>query len=242
MIKKIIKSHLIPRENYLFGFADMKGFVDEKFGNFSYGISVARKLDDNIIDLIKKGPTVEYYDHYNQVNDELLDVSQKIAEDLNRINIQTIVIRPTVTTEELDSIYKETQRTEVSHKMVATRAGLGWIGKTGLLVTKVFGPRLRLTTILTNTVLTPESKPYDMSECGTCRICVKCCPARAANGKSWNILVDRDKFLNANKCREMCAAFGKEALNKESHICGICMAVCPVGIKKMAGKTSGLAN
>jgi epoxyqueuosine reductase len=242
MIKEILKNHLIPREDYLFGFANLKGLIDGKFGDFYYAISILKKLDDNIIDSIKTGPNFDYFNHYNKVNDELFSVASKIADDLERNNIKTIVIKPTVSTEELEPDYKNTLRTDFSHKMAATRAGLGWIGKTDLLVTRVLGPRVRMATILTNKKLEPESKPYEVSACGSCQVCVLACPAKAANGKPWNILVDRDKFFNPFKCREMCNEFGETRLKHDIRLCGICMAVCPFGAKKMAGVSSGLAN
>ena len=68
--------------------------------------------------------------------------------------------------------------------MVATRAGLEWIGKTDLLITKKFGPRLRLTSILLKDRVIPESKHIDISRCGTCNICVEICPAKQQTEKS----------------------------------------------------------
>jgi epoxyqueuosine reductase len=242
MVKEILKSVLIPRADYLFGFANLNGLIDKKYADLVYGISIIKKLDDKIIDPIVGGPTLEYYNYYNKVNQELYGVSLQIAEKLEQKDIKTKVIKPTIATEELDSVYKETLRTDLSHKMVATRAGLGWIGKTDLLVTRIFGPRIRLTTILTNKAMESQSKPFDVSECGSCHICVNACPARAANGKLWDIMIDRDKFFDAFKCREMCQEFGRTRLNRDVRICGICVAVCPIGKKKSAGVSSGLAN
>ena len=34
------------------------------------------------------------------------------------------------------------------HKLAAVRAGLGWIGKSSLLITRKYGPRVRLSTVL----------------------------------------------------------------------------------------------
>ncbi|MBN2173703.1 MAG: epoxyqueuosine reductase [Bacteroidales bacterium] len=242
MIKEIVKSHLNPIEKYVVGFADLSGLIDKQFGDYVYGISIGRKLDDEIVDKIKEGPTLEYYNHYNEINKELFELSAAIANSLEKRNVKTKIIRPTVTTEELDTKYSDTLRTELSHKMVATRAGLGWIGKTDLLVTHIFGPRLRFTTILTNTPLETESKPIEKSLCGNCNICVTACPANAANGKKWNILTDRDEFFNARKCREKAKELAWEKLKTNVRICGICVAVCPIGTKKMAGGEAGLAN
>jgi hypothetical protein len=48
MIEKILKAHLLPEEGYIFGFADMTGLVDTKFKGFNYGISIGKRLDDQL--------------------------------------------------------------------------------------------------------------------------------------------------------------------------------------------------
>jgi epoxyqueuosine reductase len=228
-IVKIIRKHLIPADNYIYGFADLTGLLDVKFTGFNYGISLGRKLDDSIVNNIAGGPTQEYYLHYRNVNEELSMLSGRISSELNEHNIETINISPTVSSEELDTTYFNTLRTDLSHKMVATRAGLGWIGKTDLLITKKFGPRLRLSTILLRDRLIPESRPIDTSRCGTCNICVEICPAKAANGKTWDITVKREEFYDAWKCRTQCAEFGRSRLSLDARVCGICVAACPIG-------------
>jgi epoxyqueuosine reductase QueG len=116
--------------------------------------------------------------------------------------------------------------------MVATRAGLGWIGKTDLFISKEFGPRLRLVSILLKTPVKSESNPVNISRCGYCNICVDICPAKAANGKLWDITVDREEFFDPWKCRNQCVEFGITRLGIDARICGICVAVCPVGREK----------
>ena len=195
-----------------------------------YGISIGRRLDDSIIDGIKEAPTIEYFHHYETINVELQISSEDIAFELNQIGIGAIAIKPTISTNssEFDQ-YLPTLRYEISHKMVATRAGLGWIGKTDLFISKDFGARLRLTSILINKEVEPESKPIDKSRCGKCNICVEKCPAQAATGQLWDINTDRDIFFDAFKCREKCSEFGKGVLRIDKRICGICVSVCPIG-------------
>jgi len=229
MIEKILKSHLIPSENYIYGFADLTGLLNKKFKGFNYGISIGRRLNYAIVDNIIDGPTKEYYSHYRQINEDLALLSQRISADLNNHNFETINIAPTVSTDDLDTIYFNTLRTDVSHKMVATRAGLGWIGKTDLLITKRFGPRLRLTSILLKSPVIPKSKPIDISRCGTCIICVEICPAKAATGRIWDITVEREDFFDPWKCRNQCAEFGRLRLGMDARVCGICVAACPKG-------------
>jgi epoxyqueuosine reductase QueG len=231
IINNILKEHLLPVENYIFGFADLTGLLQNKFIGFNYGISIGRKLDYKIVDKVNNGPTPEYYSHYRQINKNLSLLTKKISDDLNKNDIETLKIDPTVSTSELDSVYSKTLRTDLSHKMVATRAGLGWIGKTDLFISREFGPRLRLVSILLKSPVKPKLKPVDMSRCGNCSICVDICPAKAANGKLWEIKVDREEFYDPWKCRNQCAEFGRNRLGLDVRICGICVAACPIGQK-----------
>jgi epoxyqueuosine reductase QueG len=228
IIDDILKEHLLPAENYIFGFADLTGLLLNKFDGFNYGISIGCKLDYEIVDKVINGPTPEYYSHYRQINKDLSLLTKKISDDLNNNNIETLKINPTVSTSELDSVYFNTLRTDLSHKMVATRAGLGWIGKTDLFISREFGPRLRLVSILLKNPVIPKLKPVDVSRCGNCSICVDICPAEAANGKPWDITVDREEFYDPWKCRNQCAEFGRNILGLDVRICGICVAACPI--------------
>jgi len=228
-IEEIILKHLNPVENYIYGFADLNGLLDKKFEGFNWGISIARKLDTSIVDTIINGPTKEYYSHYRQINVELELLTNAIKCDLEKSNIESLDIEPTVTTSDLDSKYSLMLRTDVSHKMVATRAGLGWIGKTDLFISKKAGPRLRLVSMLIKTPVFPRSKPIDKSRCGTCNLCVEICPAKAANGLLWDINVKREDFFDPWKCRKQCSEFGRIKLGLDVRICGMCIAACPIG-------------
>jgi epoxyqueuosine reductase len=81
-----------------------------------------------------------------------------------------------------------------------------------------------------------DAIPIDESECGKCNICVAKCPAKAASGRSWNISIQRSEFFDAFKCREMCNELARKKLNVDARICGICVAVCPVGNKPCVSK------
>jgi epoxyqueuosine reductase len=228
-IEEILSKHLSPIENYIYGFADLNGLLDKKFDGFNWGISIGRKLDNSIVDPIINGPTKEYYSHYRQINVELELLTRAISIDLNANNIESLDIEPTVSTSDLDSKYSAMLRTDISHKMVGTRAGLGWIGKTDLFISKAVGPRLRLVSILIKTPVIAKSKPIDKSRCGTCSMCVDICPAKAANGLLWDINVKREDFFDPWKCRKQCAEFGRTRLGMDARVCGMCVAACPVG-------------
>jgi epoxyqueuosine reductase QueG len=97
----------------------------------------------------------------------------------------------------------------------------------------MFGPRLRLVSILLKTPVKAKTKPIDKSRCGTCNICVEICPVKAASGKLWDTTVEREEFFDPWKCRTQCAEFGRVKLGLNARICGMCVAVCPIGQKKV---------
>jgi len=232
MISDIVKRNLIPEADFVFGFADLNGLIPRKFNGYRYGISIGKRLDDRIIDNIKEGPTIEYYNYYNQVNKELAELTRRIESDLIENKIESNVIEPTVNqAEEKYKDYLKTLTVDISHKLVATRAGLGWIGKTDLFISEKFGPRLRLVTILLKQYTGTPSVPVNESRCGRCVICVEKCPAKAASGKLWNITTHRDEFFDAQKCRKKCSELARQRLNVDERICGLCVAVCPLGGK-----------
>ncbi|MCX7788385.1 MAG: epoxyqueuosine reductase [Spirochaetes bacterium] len=225
-----------PDSVYLVGFARLEGLLPARWSQFPYGISLARKLDDAIINELSAGPTLEYFQLYHRINDELNQKTVKIATLLQEEGIDALAVPATVSDHELDEEYHRTLRYPLSHKMVATRAGLGWIGKTDLLVTPTFGPRVRLASILVSEAFTIPGKPFDESLCGDCSVCVKSCPAQAANGTVWTIHTDRNEFFDPFRCRDYCRKISFQRLGKEISLCGLCLYLCPKG--RSTGKRS----
>ena len=232
MIQNILKNHLRPSSDFIYGFADLHGLLDKEYEGYSYGISIGKKLDAAVVDTVKDFPTQEYYRHFKSLNVELSSLSEKICNDLRQAGIRCIGIFPSISPDSKEfETYLKKLRYKFSHKMVATRAGLGWIGKTDLFISAQFGPRLRLTSILVDHHLETKLPVIDKSRCGSCEICLQNCPAQAATGVLWDIHTDRDVFFNAHKCREKCKEFGEKLIGKDALVCGICVSVCPHGKK-----------
>ena len=217
--------------DFIIGFAKVENLVAAKYLKYKYAVSIGLKLDNKIIDTIKTGPDIEYYNHYKHINRELYNCISKISNELAQHKIENLPIKPTFEDDELDDSYFETLRTDFSHKLVATRAGLGWIGKSDLFISREFGPRLRLASILLRDEIDYCRTPIEKSECNTCNICVKKCPAGAISGKLWNTNIDRDIFYDAIKCRTKAIELSKNNMNKKISLCGICISVCPIGQK-----------
>lgn len=123
----------------------------------------------------------------------------------------------------------ETYTGLVPHKTAAHLAGLGWIGKSALLVTKGCGPRVRFATVYTDAPL-PTDRPQK-TRCGTCSVCVDACPAHAFTGNNFDYEKSRDHIYDAEACNvymkeRRLSLLGKTVFGGN---CGLCIQVCPFG-------------
>jgi epoxyqueuosine reductase QueG len=115
-----------------------------------------------------------------------------------------------------------------SFKYAAVQAGLGWIGKSGVLITKEFGPRVRLAAILLDYPLDCGS-PITKSLCGSCQACVDACLWGVIKGVNWNISSKRDELLDYKLCNTKRSEY--IVSNGRKHTCGYCILACPWGVQ-----------
>ncbi len=232
-IRETINKYLCKGHDYVVGYADMRNLLVAKYAQYGYGIVVGRRLDDSVIDSIETGPNADYYNLYQGVNVELAQIASGIKAELSDRGINAFDVAPSLTTEDRNEHFDRTLSLDFSHKMVATRAGLGWIGKSGLLVTYEFGPRVRLVSVLLDYPIEYCREPVLKGECQDCDLCTQNCPANALSGKEWDITTRREEFFDAFACREKCRELGG-LIGESIRLCGICVSVCPVG-KHRAG-------
>ena len=217
-----LRIHELLRSEFhasLVGFAEMKGYLPTEFADLPYGISIGVQLSTPIIDSLRSAPNKLYAYHYHAVNHYLNDLALQIVNYLQKRKYQALSIPASLT---IDS---KTHRGHLSHKMVATRSGLGWIGKNALLVTENFGPRLRLVTVLTDAPLHGK-RPITESQCGDCQECVKACPVGAIHGKTWTPKIETETLVDVNKCAEFIEKYKAEL---GAPVCGLCIQACPKG-------------
>lgn len=106
---------------------------------------------------------------------------------------------------------------------VAQRAGLGFIGRNGLLITEEFGSFVYLGEIVTNLELAPDIPvPFG---CGDCTRCITACPTGALLG---------DGRMNAKRClsyqtqtKETMPEEFRKKIRNVIYGCDICQLVCP---------------
>lgn len=215
-----IRKILLEEGANLVGFADMTAIPAEERRGLPRALSIAVALDPGAVTRITHGPTPEYFREYGRANALLSALAHRAAGLLKERGFAAVALEPT--TEEFDEIRL---RAGLSHKIAATRSGLGWIGKNALVITKPFGSAVRLTTVLTDAPISTGT-PQNESRCGTCTACVEACPVTAPSGKNWSLGIYRDEFFDARACCRKATEFC-EAAGIDSTICGICIEACP---------------
>lgn len=106
--------------------------------------------------------------------------------------------------------------------LVAQDAGLGEIGRMGILITKEFGPRVRLGVVTTDLELIPdEIDEFGIKEfCEICDKCSKTCPGRAIpSGTIGEIDGEKRWQIEQEKCFRVWCNIGTD--------CGVCLSTCP---------------
>lgn len=216
-LKSELFQRLAEKGAKLIGVADLTGVVE---GNMRTGVSVAVPVPKQIVRDLQTAPTKEYYDAYYSINAQLDMIVMTGAEFLQENGYQAVANTTTVVKTNEDWC------TPLPHKTVATRAGLGWIGKNCLLVTRQYGGAIRISSLLTDAPL-PSDTPVTKSCCGSCEVCVKSCPAGALTGVLWNPETRREELFHKEDCKKMQCQRMKEATGIDKDLCGLCFAVCP---------------
>lgn len=107
--------------------------------------------------------------------------------------------------------------------IVAQDAGLGVIGRMGLLMSSKLGPRVRIGVVSTNLELLVNKKLPDYSAIHFCDICKKCatnCPSQAISHQSLSPKENPKRWtINHEKCFTLWCKVGTD--------CARCVSVCP---------------
>lgn len=105
---------------------------------------------------------------------------------------------------------------------LAVDAGLGELGRMGYLISKEFGPRIRLSAVTTDLPLVKD-RPVDIGVvdfCNKCKKCATCCPSHSIpEGDREEINGSVRWKLNSETCIGYWQKVGSD--------CAVCMRVCP---------------
>lgn len=112
---------------------------------------------------------------------------------------------------------------------VAWKAGLGELGRHGSLITKKFGPSVRLGAVTTNMPLVPNAVPADFGfddMCLRCNVCTNFCPGDAIVPQKQEIFGTVRWHVDTPACRPFFE-------NYEG--CKVCLTVCPINAQTHVG-------
>ena len=106
---------------------------------------------------------------------------------------------------------------------VAKRAGLGLVGRNGLLITQEFGSFVYLGEIITNIEFEPDEQVG--ASCGDCMRCVEACPGGALLGDG---KLDGKKCLSyITQAKGVMPPAYRRKIGNVIYGCDICQLVCP---------------
>jgi epoxyqueuosine reductase QueG len=113
-------------------------------------------------------------------------------------------------------------------KVAAVRAGLGVWGLNNLVLTRRYGPRVRLGAVFTDLLL-PPGRPLADYYCVSCSLCIAACPTGALGPAGF----DRSRCIGEFAPDARMAALQREMLEfptPHSRVqCAACIDACPIG-------------
>jgi len=199
----------------LFGVADLDpvretfhASLKEATRGMRFGISLGYLLSGAIVEGIVDRPTLVYKQHYKSANYLLDQAALRVTTAIQDKGYQALPVGAS------QMVDWENQRGHLSHKAVARQAGLGFFGRSSLLVNPEHGARFRLVTVLTDLPL-PADNPKE-GDCGDCTQCIGACPAGAIGLERYDL----------GRCLAKLKEFAK-APGMGVHICGVCVKACP---------------
>ena len=215
-----LKNYLLDNGATEAGFADITNFTPKK--GLNTGVIFYITYPKEIIQNMQNAPTQEYLDELVSLNTRLDALGMKCEEFLINNGYNAYA----QTKKRLGTDFGEFNSFELPHKTIATRAGLGWIGKSALFITNDYGSALRLSSVLTDAPLN-IGKPILKSKCGKCMECRDACFGGAISGKNWNYKLKRNDFYDDKKCEKYALKVSEENLGKADTVCGKCIFACP---------------
>ena len=175
-------------------------------------------LDINLSDFFKKYPcAIVIGAQYGKISKNvssgtdtaiyLEKIAYDVMEYVEKKHYQSLVIH---TEDEYDP---DNRMGLLSLKFLAKQAGLGWQGRSLLIISPVYGPIHRLIAILTNMPLSPDKSLQ--SKCGDCVVCIDKCPKKSLTFCQFDDHPNsREEILNVQTC------LGDNG-------CMICILKCP---------------
>ena len=209
-----LKKYLLGLGASKVGYADVNGLASE-FVDLPNGISIVLKLPKEAMQLVKDEDYKSYWKCFHAKVAELTEISIKGEEYIKNQGYDAFAL--TMARNECDM---EKLLSILPYKTIATKSGLGWIGRSALFVTPEYGSAVALGAILTDMPL-EFGTPVTDSECDDCTNCQDACPVGAINPQKWNARLERADIIDIEVCGEYIIDQYRNGLG-----CTKCMSEC----------------
>jgi epoxyqueuosine reductase len=208
-MKTSLRKELLDHGATVVGFAGLRGHLSRDIAHLDRAVSIGvdRRLNEDTLNLLVK-------------------LQKRAARFLKARGHRTLIIPPD--SDRKKDTFVSKLYSLFNHKMAATSAGLGWIGKNGLLISPYYGPRLTLATVLTDASLRPDV-PIEHCLCGECMLCMEHCPSKAITGLEWSRSSPFVELVRLGECRSHKTS-KRQTAGKPN--CGLCINICPFGRKE----------
>ncbi len=205
--------------------AEFETFPPDLLQPYTAAISIALPLDMGAVAAMSGEPTPEYAADCKDINIRLNAMAEEIVERIKGLGFSAEAVPAS------KKLVEGGTEGSISHKAIAIMAGLGWQGKSLLLVTPKYGPRVRLSSVLTDMPLEFDSPVKN--RCGNCTKCTEACPVGAIRNVNTDFHYStRDEALDLDKCHNNTLKYMKVP-GIGYTFCGQCIPVCPYGRKLM---------
>jgi len=171
-----------------------------------------------LLPVLESTPSINYQEMYNATNGLLDQIGFRLSVWLNERG-HSAIFMPRDGYGNLE-ILLEKRPGCFSHVFAAKYAGQGTIAYSHNLITREYGPRVRLVSLFTSLKEAPD--PVITEEiCTKCDVCRRLCPSQSFTTRPDSIIADMDV--------DSCTRYHQELRGENRWPCGICCKVCPVG-------------
>ena len=209
-----LKEYLLKSGASKVGFADVNGLARE-FVDLPNGISIVLKLPIEAMEYLEVEDFKSYWKCFHGEIAKLTEISLKGERYIRNLGYDAFAL-----TMERNECDMEKLLSILPYKTIATKSGLGWIGRSALFVTPEYGSAVTLCGILTDMPL-EFGTPITDSECDDCTNCQEACPVNAINPQKWNDRLNREDIIDIEACGEYIIDQYKNGLG-----CTKCMSEC----------------
>jgi epoxyqueuosine reductase QueG len=228
IFQKELETEIEKQEIDFFYFVDISQLSKEQNKGYSaallFGVPLSRAyleevaMNPDYVEGMKRNKAIEA-DEFHLTEQR----TDRIADDIEKFIVSK---RFKAYSQSEDHVLKtgyydqENKKTPLPHKTIAGLAGLGWIGKHNLLVTKNYGSAISMCSVLTDApVETMRQEPL-LPNCGDCTVCKEICKSNAIKGEIWECGMEREKIIDVFSCTT----------------CFQCVVQCPWTQKYIKGK------